>query len=88
MEHNRTYLQGIPDDLVKQARDYANYHDANAYSDPNPSGIGNGKFVVVYYNLLISHCVSLLVRFLGISSGRSSDAPVALLCPGSHCKWE
>ncbi|KAJ7628745.1 phosphoglycerate mutase-like protein [Roridomyces roridus] len=40
-QHNSTYLKEIPAGYVNQARVLADFHDANAYSDPRPDGIGN-----------------------------------------------
>ncbi|KAF8185901.1 phosphoglycerate mutase-like protein [Mycena galopus ATCC 62051] len=41
MQHNRTFLLEIPPGFVNQARVLADFHDANAFSDPKPDGIGN-----------------------------------------------
>ncbi|KAK7042209.1 histidine phosphatase superfamily [Favolaschia claudopus] len=41
MQHNRTFLHQIPHGYVNQARVLADFHDANAFSDPKPDGIGN-----------------------------------------------
>jgi len=40
-QHNRTYLLEIPPGFVNQARVLADFHDANAFSDSKPDGIGN-----------------------------------------------
>ncbi|KAJ7603517.1 histidine phosphatase superfamily [Mycena polygramma] len=40
-QHNRSYLHRIPAGHVNQARVLADFHDGNAFSDPQPDGIGN-----------------------------------------------
>lgn len=39
--HNNTLAPMIGNQMLEQARTYANYHETGAFSDPDPSNIGN-----------------------------------------------
>jgi hypothetical protein len=41
--HNSTFHQNIPAGYMNQARDLANWHEYNVFSDPSISGIGNSE---------------------------------------------
>lgn len=39
--HNRTFLENLPPTFLAQARDLANWHEYNVFTDPSLGGIGN-----------------------------------------------
>lgn len=42
--HNATFLNRLPPTYLAQARDLANYHEYNIFSDSSPTGIGNSAY--------------------------------------------
>ncbi len=49
--HNATFAQNLPDHYLAQARDLANWHEYNVFSDSTFDGIGNSAF----FKLIVVH---------------------------------
>ena len=41
--HDAAFANALPATFLPQARDLANWHEYNAFSDPELSGIGNSE---------------------------------------------
>ncbi|KAJ7356458.1 phosphoglycerate mutase-like protein [Mycena albidolilacea] len=77
--HNSTFLHQIPPGFVNQARVLADFYDGNAFSDPNPDGIGN----VATRVMLPSIFSTLTPRLTRIAN---STDPFKLAINGISCK--
>ncbi|CCM02422.1 uncharacterized protein FIBRA_04520 [Fibroporia radiculosa] len=52
--HNATYLEELPPTFLAQARDLANWHEYNVFTDPYFSGVGNIAFQTMIPGILES----------------------------------
>lgn len=41
--HNATFANALPTGYLEQARDLANWHEYNVFSDTSATGIGNSE---------------------------------------------
>ena len=46
--HNATFANSLPPGYLNQARDLANWHEYNVFSDSSFDGIGNGGVFVCF----------------------------------------
>lgn len=52
--HNATFANRLPNGYLAQARDLANWHEYNVFTDPTLGGIGNSKQPVFQPDVLVS----------------------------------